>query len=36
MGDSLEVLKHCMVIHHWAGPSVIAHLALDFTPDRAE
>ena len=24
------------VIHQWAGPSVIAELAPDSTPDRAE
>ena len=25
-----------LVIHQWAGPSVIAKLAPDSTPDRAE
>ena len=30
------VSTQTLVIHHWAGPSVIAHLAPDSTPDRAE
>ena len=27
------VSTQMLVIHHWAGPSVIAHLAPDSTPD---
>ena len=30
------VSTQTLVINHWAGPSVIAHLAPDSTPDRAE
>ena len=30
------VSTQTLVIHHWVGPSVIAHLAPDSTPDRAE
>ena len=34
MGEYIST--QTLVIHHWAGPSVIAHLAPDSTPDRAE
>ena len=30
------VSTQTLVIHQWAGPAVIAHLAPDSTPDRAE
>ena len=30
------VSTQTLVIHHWAGPSVIAHLAPNSTPDRTE
>ena len=30
------VSTQMLVIHQWAGPSVVAQLAPDSTPDRAE
>ena len=35
-GDEEYVSTQMLIIRHWAGPSVIAHLASDSTPDRAE
>ena len=32
----VHVGTQTLVIHQWAGPSVIAHLAPDSTPDRAD